>query len=171
MRRIVVFCFLLVSILSVTQDFMERVVLNASLYETLDFSQINLTILDAINLTNEKDVVAAYLTLVENKLVWIVLSLKYEYTISTSKARILSKKPIQIKPFTYIVGLREAISLTVMSIGKNVLFGVYRSDSWVVGNNKNIAFVSMKTPAILRIDSSPEVFKQVQQEILKKQQK
>ncbi|MBC7122266.1 MAG: hypothetical protein H5T94_03345, partial [Pseudothermotoga sp.] len=53
----------------------------------------------------------------------------------------------------------------------NVLFGVYRSDSWVVGNNKNMAFVSMKTPAILRIDSSPEVFKQVQQEILKKQQK
>jgi hypothetical protein len=122
-------------------------------------------------LTNEKDVIAAYLARVENKIVWIVLSFKYEYTISTSESQILSKKPIQIKPFTYAVGLREAISLTVMSIGKNVLFGVHQSDSWAVGNNKNIAFVSMKTPAILKIDSSPEIFKQIQQEILKRQQK
>ena len=171
MRKIVFFCVLMVSIFSVAQDLLEKVALNASFYETFNPSQLKLTILDAINLTNEKDVIAAYLARVENNVVWIVLSFKYEYGISTLENKILWKKPIQMNHFTYAVGLREAISLTVMSIGKNVLFGVHQSDSWVVGNNKNIAFVSMKTPAILKIDSSPEIFKQIQQEILKRQQK
>lgn len=171
MRRFVLLCFSLAMVLAFGQDSLERIVLNSSFYKTVSTSQFKLTILDAINLTNEKDVVTAYLSLVGNNVVWIVLTFKHEYGISAVEQKILWKKPIEIKPFTYSVGLREAISLTVMSIGKNILFGAYRADNWVVGNNEKLAFVSMKTPAILRIDSTQEIFKQVQQEMLRKQKK
>ncbi|MGB9789998.1 MAG: hypothetical protein ACPLTP_05125 [Thermotoga caldifontis] len=170
MRKILLICSLLLSIFIFGENLLEKVVLNAQLYETVNFSQLKLTILDAINLTNEKDVVAAYLAQVDKKIVWVVLTFNHEYGISVEEAKILWKKPLETRFFAYAVGLREAISLAVMSIGKNVLFGVYQTDSWLVGNNKNLATVSMKTPAILKIESTQDVFKKVQQEMLKRQQ-
>ncbi|KAF2957698.1 hypothetical protein AS159_08570 [Thermotoga sp. Ku-13t] len=170
MRKTLLICSLLFSIFIFGENLLEKVVLNAQLYETVNFSQLKLTILDAINLTNEKDVITAYLTRMDKKIVWVVLTFNHEYGISAEEAKILWKKPLETRFFTYAVGLREAISLAVMSIGKNVLFGVYQTDSWLVGNNKNLATVSMKTPAILKIELTQEVFKKVQQEMLKRQQ-
>lgn len=169
-RRFAFLYLVIVSILAFSQTLLERVVLNSQLYNTLDLTQLKLTILDAINLTGEKEVIAAYLTTLEKRPVWIVLTFRYEYVVSAVEPKIISKKPLETRAFTYSVGLREAISLTVMSIGKNIMFAVYEAEGWLVGNNKNLAYVSMKTPAILRVDDSQNLFRKVEQEILRKQQ-
>ncbi|MCS7175944.1 hypothetical protein [Pseudothermotoga sp.] len=170
MRKPLFLCLVFISISMFSQTLLEKVAISSQMYGSLDPNQLKLTILDAINLTNEKDVIAAYLTKIEKDFVWIVVTFRYEYVVSVTEPKIISKKPLETAVFTYSVGLRDAISLTVMSIGKNILFALYQPEGWLVGNDKNLAVVSMKTPAILRIDQSPTLFRQVQQEILRKQQ-
>ncbi len=154
MRKTIVLLFLVFANIVLTQDDLtnaiDRINELISVYSQFDLSTLKVSILDAINISKKKNVIATYLDFVNNFPVWVVLTVEDKTLIDPYTGKIISSQQYNHKPVTYTVSLKDAISLAFVSTGKGIYFAFLNDDgTWLIGSKEQIVHVSTKTPAVL----------------------
>lgn len=153
-KTVVLLLLILVGILIIAQNDLTNVIKRVNelnnLYNTFDLNTLKISILDAINNSKEKDVIATYLDFVNNSPIWVVLTTKNQIRVDPYTGKIFSSQQANYQVPTYTVSLKDAISLAFVSIGKGIYFAfLYDENTWLVGSKEQLAYVSTKTPAVL----------------------
>lgn len=154
MRKAVVFLLLLMVALSMAQSDLSNIVKRINelndLYSSFNLNSLKISILDAINNSKEKDVIATYLDFVNNSPMWIVVTTRNQISIDPYTGKIFSSQQITYQTPAYTVPLKDAISLAFVSIGKGIFFAFqYDENTWLIGSKEQVAYVSTKTPAVI----------------------
>lgn len=154
MRKTLVFLLLLFVVFAIAQndlsDIIKKINELTNLYNTFNLSTLKITILDAINNSKEKNVIATYLDFVNNSPMWVVVTTHNQIKIDPYTGKIFSSQQIAYKASEYTVPLKDAISLAFVSIGKGIFFAFqYDESTWLIGSKEQLAYVSTKTPAVI----------------------
>lgn len=154
MRKTLTFIVLLLTIFAIAQNNLSEIVKRinelSNLYNTFNLGTLKVSILDAINLSKEKNVIATYLDFVNNLPIWVVVTTHNQIKIDPYTGKIFSSQQSSYQATAYTVPLKDAISLAFVSIGKGIFFAFrYDENTWLVGSKEQLAFVSTKTPAVL----------------------
>ncbi|AEH51268.1 hypothetical protein [Pseudothermotoga thermarum] len=158
MRKIFVLILVCISLVNFSQDFLARIKEIQAFYDALDLSLVKVSILDAVRISGIKDPMVCYLDLSKDEYVWVVLSVVERVEISAIDGRMLARSTLKMDNYSYSINLQNAISLAILSIGKNVLFAYPTHEGWIVGTKEKVAAVSMKTTAVIWIKDRREYF-------------
>ncbi len=164
MKKLLILIFLFFSLIMIAQeDFLQSIKKLQPVYDKLNFSSVKISILDAVKKSEAKEVIACYLNFSSDKLIWIVLTPTEKFEISSSDAKILKRSPVKISNHvTYPLSLQNAVSLAILSIGKDILFSYPTDEGWIVGSKSHVAAVSMKTAVVIWVKPRSDYFESLE---------
>ncbi|MEJ5229225.1 MAG: PepSY domain-containing protein [Pseudothermotoga sp.] len=154
MRKTIFLVLLFFTTIVLTQNdpvsLVKRINELSDLYKNFDLNALKISILDAINNSKEKDVVAVYLDFVNSSPVWVVQTPTNRIRIDPYTGKIISTQSYSYRASTYAVSLKDAISLAFISIGKGIYYAFfYDENTWLIGSKEQLVHVSTKTPVVL----------------------